>query len=45
MMKHKLESRGKSCEKMVKDIRRATGKRRSPEEPHPAGKLLLPRRS
>ena len=32
MMKQKLESRGKSCEKMVKDIRRATGKRRSPEE-------------
>ena len=32
MMKQKLESRGKSSEKMVKDIRRATGKRRSPEE-------------
>ena len=32
MMKQKLESRGKSCEKMVKDTRRATGKRRSPEE-------------
>ena len=32
MMKQKPESRGKSSEKMVKDIRRATGKRRSPEE-------------
>jgi len=32
MMKQKPESRGKSSEKIVKDIRRATGKRRSPEE-------------
>ena len=32
MMKQKPGSRGKSSEKIVKDIRRATGKRRSPEE-------------
>ena len=32
MMKQKTGSRGKSSEKVVKDIRRATGKRRSPEE-------------
>ena len=32
MMKQKTGSRGKSSEKIVKDIRRATGKRRSPEE-------------
>ena len=32
MMKQKPESRGKSSEKIVKDIRRATRKRRSPEE-------------
>ena len=32
MMTQKPESRGKSSEKIVKDIRRATGKRRSPEE-------------
>ncbi len=31
-MKQKPGSRGKSSEKIVKDIRRATGKRRSPEE-------------
>ena len=32
MMKQKPGSRGKSSEKIVKDIRRATGKRRCPEE-------------
>ena len=32
MMKQKSGSRGKSSEKIVKDIYRATGKRRSPEE-------------
>ena len=32
MMKQKPASRGRSSEKMVKDIRRATAKRRSPEE-------------
>ena len=32
MMKQKPGSRGKSSEKIVKDIRRATRKRRSPEE-------------
>jgi transposase InsO family protein len=42
MMKQKPESPGKSSEKIVKDIRRATGKRCSSEEPHPAGKLLFP---
>ena len=35
MMKQKPESRGKSSEKMVKDIRRATRKRRSPEDKDP----------
>ena len=32
MMRQKAGSRGKSSEKIVKDIRRATRKRRSPEE-------------
>ena len=32
MMKQKTGSRGKSSERIVKDIRRATRKRRSPEE-------------
>ena len=32
MMKQKTGSRGKSSEKIVKDIRRATRRRRSPEE-------------
>ena len=31
-MKHKAGPRGRSSEKVVKDIRRATRKRRSPEE-------------
>ena len=32
MMKQKTGPRGRSSEKVVKDIRRATRKRRSPEE-------------
>ena len=32
MMKQKTRLRGKSSEKIVKDIRRATSRRRSPEE-------------
>ena len=32
MIRQKAGSRGKSSEKIVKDVRRATRKRRSPEE-------------